>query len=253
MEVIIVKDHEEMSKVAAQFFKNQIKKKANSILGLATGGTPERMYELLIDANKSGDISFKDIKTFNLDEYIGIPREHAMSYFTYMNENLFNHIDIKKENTSVPNGNGDIEKNGKEYDEKISKLGGIDLQVLGIGENAHIAFNEPGAKENEGTHEVKLTESTINANSRYFASKDEVPKTAITMGIGSILKAKKIILIASGSKKANAIRSTVEGSISELVPSSFLQKHQDVTIIVDEEAGKLLKQYRETALCGVSE
>lgn len=253
MEVIIVKDHEEMSKVAAQFFKDQIKKDAKSVLGLATGGTPERMYELLISANKSGEISFKDVKTFNLDEYIGIPREHEMSYYTYMNENLFNHIDINKENTSVPNGNGDIAKNGKEYDEKIAKLGGIDLQVLGIGENAHIAFNEPGAKENEGTHEVKLTESTISANSRYFASKDDVPKTAITMGIGSILKAKKIILIASGAKKANAIRSTVEGTISELAPSSFLQKHPDVTIIVDEEAGKLLRQYRETALCGVSE
>lgn len=253
MEVIIVKDHEEMSKVAAQFFKDQIRKNAKSILGLATGGTPERMYELLISAYKSGEISFKDVKTFNLDEYIGIPREHEMSYYTYMNENLFNHIDINKENTSVPNGNGDIAKNGKEYDEKIAKLGGIDLQVLGIGENAHIAFNEPGAKENEGTHEVKLTESTISANSRYFASKDDVPKTAITMGIGSILKAKKIILIASGAKKANAIRSTVEGTISELAPSSFLQKHPDVTIIVDEEAGKLLRQYRETALCGVSE
>lgn len=253
MEVIIVKNHEEMSKVAAQFFKDQIKKDAKSVLGLATGGTPERMYELLIRANKSGEISFKDVKTFNLDEYIGIPREHEMSYYTYMNENLFNHIDINKENTSVPNGNGDIAKNGKEYDEKIAKLGGIDLQVLGIGENAHIAFNEPGAKENEGTHEVKLTESTISANSRYFASKDDVPKTAITMGIGSILKAKKIILIASGAKKANAIRSTVEGTISELAPSSFLQKHPDVTIIVDEEAGKLLRQYRETALCGVSE
>lgn len=252
MKVIIVKDHEEMSALAAKMINEQINAKPNSVLGLATGGTPERTYELLIKANKEKQTDWSKITTFNLDEYIGIPKTHPMSYFTYMHENLFNHVNIDLSKVNIPSGEGDITKNGVEYDAKIGAEGGIDLQILGIGENAHIAFNEPGSKETDHTREVKLTESTISANSRYFASANDVPKTAITMGIGSIMKAKKIILLASGDKKAHAIRSTVEGSISELVPSSFLQKHQDTTLIVDEAAGKLLKQFRETALCGVS-
>jgi len=159
-----------------------------------------------------------------------------------MDKKLFDHIDINKANTHAPNGEGDAKVNGEAYDKEIAKEGGIDLQVLGIGENAHIAFNEPGSSENAGTGPVALTESTINANSRYFASKDDVPKYAITMGIGSILKAKKIILLASGAKKAMAIKNTVEGEISADAPSSFLQKHNDVTIIVDEDAAAMLKE-----------
>lgn len=240
MKLIVVKNYEEMSKRAADIFNEQINKKPDSILGLATGGTPEGMYQELAKANKAGKADWSKVITFNLDEYIGIPKDHAMSYYTFMNEHLFNFININKANTHIPSGNGDIEKNGKEYDALIDKMGGIDLQILGIGENAHIAFNEPGSKGDAGTREVQLTESTINANSRYFASKDEVPKTAITMGIGSILKAKKIVLLASGSKKAPAIRDTFEGPITEAVPSSFLQKHRDVTIICDEEAAAML-------------
>jgi len=159
-----------------------------------------------------------------------------------MDENLFNHIDIVKSNTNVPKGEGDIEANGEAYDKAIAEAGGIDLQVLGIGENAHIAFNEPGSSETAGTGRVKLTDSTIEANSRYFDSKDDVPKEAITMGIGTILKSKKIILLASGAKKAQAIKDTIEGEITRNVPSSFLQNHPDVTIIVDEEAAKLLNK-----------
>lgn len=241
MKLIIVNTHEEMSQKAAEIFNEQINKKANSILGLATGGTPERMYELLIQANKEGKTDWSQISTFNLDEYIGIPEDHEMSYHTYMRENLFKNVNINMSNTHVPKGNGNIVENGKAYDNAIENAGGIDLQVLGIGENAHIAFNEPGSNGNAGTGEVQLTESTINANSRYFASKDDVPKTAITMGIGSIMKAKKIILLASGAKKAQAIKDTMESQVSEDVPSSFLQNHKDVTLIVDKEAASLLK------------
>ena len=242
MKLIIVENHEEMSQKAAEMFIEQINKKPNSVLGLATGGTPERMYELLIESNKNKQTDWSKVTTFNLDEYIGIDKNHEMSYFTYMHKKLFNHININSNNVHLPSGNGDIERNGKEYDKNIESAGGIDLQVLGIGENAHIAFNEPGSSGNAGTGEVQLTESTINANSRYFTSKDEVPKTAISMGIGSILKAKKIILLASGSKKAQAIKDTFDFKNDKRVPSSFLHGHNDVTIIVDREAAKLLNQ-----------
>lgn len=238
MKLITVKNYDEMSKVAADIIADQVNKKPNSVLGLATGGTPEGMYALLAKM----PIDWNSIKTFNLDEYIGIPSEHEMSYRTYMNNNLFNKIDINITNTFVPSGQGDIEKNGIEYDRMIDEEGGIDLQVLGIGENAHIAFNEPGSDPKAGTREVKLTDETIQANSRYFASKDDVPKTAISMGIASILKAKKIILLASGPKKAEAIRLTIEGEISKDVPSSFLRNHPDVTIIADEAATKTLSE-----------
>lgn len=237
MKVIIVKNYDEMSKEAAKIVSDQIEKNSKSVIGLATGGTPEGMYKELINKR----LSWKDVTTFNLDEYVGIPKEHPLSYYTYMYENLFNHIDIKHENVFIPNGNGDINKNGKEYDELIQKHNGVDLQVLGIGENAHIAFNEPGSSFTAGTREVELTESTINANARYFASKDEVPKTAISMGIGTLMKAKKIILLASGTKKMFAIKDTIEGPITEKVPGSILQKHPDVTIIIDEDAAKALE------------
>lgn len=242
MKLIITKDHEEMSQKAAEIFSNQIKSNPKSILGLATGGTPERMYELLVNLNKSGINDWSGITTFNLDEYIGIEADHSVSYRTYMNENLFSKININLANTHVPKGTGDIELNCKKYDEAILAKGGIDLQVLGIGENAHIAFNEPGSPENGGTSIVNLTESTIQANSRYFKSINDVPKTAITMGIGSILKARKIILLASGVKKAQAIKDMIEGPMTDKVPASFLQKHNDLTIIVDQAAASLLKR-----------
>lgn len=238
MKLVVVKNYEEMSRVAAGMVIEQVKSKPNSILGLATGGTPEGMYANVAKANLNWD----KVTTFNLDEYIGIPEDHEMSYRTYMNENLFNKIGIDLKHTHVPSGNGDIAMNGINYDNAIDRAGGIDLQILGIGENAHIAFNEPGSDPKAGTREVKLTNETIEANSRYFASKDDVPKTAISMGIASIMKAKKIILLASGPKKAEAIRLTIEGEISKDVPSSFLRNHPDVTIIADEAATKTLSE-----------
>lgn len=242
MKLIITKNHEEMSQEAAKIFIEQIKSKPNSVLGLATGGTPEVMYQLLIEANEKKEIDFKDITTFNLDEYVGIEETHPMSYRTFMNQNLFSKVNIDVKNTNVPNGFTNVEQSAKEYDALIHKAGGIDLQVLGIGTNAHIAFNEPPAKGDGKTNIVELTESTIDSNSRYFDSPDDVPTTAITMGIGSILEAKKIILLASGKSKAQAIYDTFNSLPNETVPASFLQNHDNVVIIVDEEAASLIKK-----------
>ncbi|MCP4336835.1 MAG: glucosamine-6-phosphate deaminase [Mycoplasma sp.] len=236
MKLIIKKNYDEMSICAAELVKEQINQNSSSILGLATGGTPEGMYAELIRL----DLNWEGVKTFNLDEYSNVEETHEMSYRYYMNKHLFNHININKENTHVPSGMGDPEVVGPQYDKDIEAAGGIDLQILGIGTNAHIGFNEPGTSETSETGLAQLTEATIEANSRYFESKDDVPKTAISMGIGSIMKAKKIILIASGANKAEAIKATMEGPVTTDAPSSFLQKHNDVTLIVDEEAAKLL-------------
>ena len=199
------------------------------------------MYSLLVESNKSGDIDFSGVTTFNLDEYIGVAEDHPMSYRTYMNEKLFSKININMLKTHVPLTEGaDIKKKAEAYDKAIEYVGGIDLQVLGIGVNGHIAFNEPGSTKDDMTRIVKLTESTIKSNARYFESIDYVPDYALTMGIGSILKAKKIILIASGVNKAQAIKDTVEGKISSDVPASFLQVHDNVTLIIDEDAASLL-------------
>ena len=241
MKVIIVKDHAEMSKKAAEFIANQIKTKSNSVLGLATGSTPEQTYANLIKMNKNGEISFKDITTFNLDEYIGLQETHELSYRYFMNHQLFNHVDIDKSRTYVPSGLGNIKENAKSFENKMKELGPIDLQLLGLGQNAHIGFNEPGAPEHGRTDEVELTKSTIEANARFFNSADEVPKTAISMGIGTILDAKNILLLASGPAKAQAVRDMVEGNITTDVPASFLQKHNNTTIIIDEKAASLLK------------
>lgn len=242
MRIIIAKDYEDMSQKAANIFNREITKKPNIVLGLATGGTPERFYELLVQAYKNRLTDWSKVTTFNLDEYIGITKTHKLSYHTYMKEKLFSKINIAKENINLPNAQGDITKNGQTYDQLIAKKGGIDIQLLGIGENAHIAFNEPGSEQDAPTREVTLTKSTIEANSRYFDSIKDVPKTAITMGIGSILKAKKIILIAEGIKKAEAIKNTISGPISEKIPSSFLRTHKDVTLIIDEKAASLIEK-----------
>ena len=241
MKVIIVKDHAEMSKKAAEFIANQIKTKSNSVLGLATGSTPEQTYANLIKMNKDGEISFKDITTFNLDEYIGLQETHELSYRFYMNNQLFNHVDIDKSRTFVPSGLGNIKENAEAFENKMKELGPIDLQLLGLGQNAHIGFNEPGSPEHGRTDEVELTKSTIEANARFFNSADEVPKTAISMGIGTIMDAKAILLLASGPAKAQAVRDMVEGNITTDVPASFLQNHKNTTIIIDEKAASMLK------------
>lgn len=242
MKLIIVKNYDEMSKCAAGIMAEQIKEKADSVLGLATGGTPEGMYKELIRMNKDGEIDFSKITTVNLDEYIGLAGDHEQSYRFFMNSHLFNHVNINKDKTFVPNGLAkDPNEEGKNYDKMIDELGGTDIQLLGVGNNGHVAFNEPDSHLISGTHLTGLTESTIKANSRYFDSIDEVPKTAITMGLGQIMKAKKILLVASGEGKAEAMKELFSGKITTECPVTMLQMHRDVTVVIDEEAASLIK------------
>ena len=242
MRVIKAKNYEDMSLKAANILASQVIMKPNAVLGLATGSTPEGIYSLLIKKYESGELDFSQISTVNLDEYKGLTREHDQSYYYFMNDKLFNHINIDKANTNVPDGTKeDGEAECARYEEVIKSVGGIDIQLLGIGGNGHIGFNEPDDSFIRDTHCVKLTESTIEANSRFFASKDEVPKYAYTMGIGSIMQAKKILLVASGKGKAQAIYDTICGPITPKVPASVLQLHPDVTIVADEDALALVK------------
>ncbi len=235
-----MKDAAQIAEAVSKIIADTVKAKPDCVLGLATGATPVPTYNALVDMYKNGEISFKNVKTFNLDEYCGLPRDDVNSYYTFMHENLFNKTDFVEENTHVIDGNSaDVEKTCKEFDEMIDNAGGVDVQILGIGNNAHIGFNEPADNFTEGTFKVALTESTINANKIYF-TESEMPRYALTMGIGQIMKAKKIILIATGPKKAEAIKKTVEGGVTAQVPASILQKHDDAVIFVDEAAGALL-------------
>mgnify|MGYP001051885326 CR=1 FL=1 len=238
MKVIVEKNYDDMSRIAASIVKEKIDEKPNTILGLATGSTPVGMYKELIQFYRDGKLDFSNVTTFNLDEYIGIGKEHPNSYHYFMKYNLFNHINIPMKNVFIPDGNAkDLEGYCKAYDRLIEKKGGIDLQILGIGANGHIAFNEPNKNLNVGTSIVKLTKSTIDANSRFFDSIDEVPKKAITMGIGSIMKAKSIMLLASGTNKSKAIRRLLdEQKITTDLPASMLHLHPNVLVIVDEDA-----------------
>lgn len=241
MKLIITKDYETMSLRAAEEIAKVISNKPNAVLGLATGSTPFAMYKELIKMNRGGNLDFSKVTTINLDEYIGLPPQHPKSYRFFMNDNLFDHININKKKTFLPNGLAEnIEEEGKNYDNMIDSLGGTDIQLLGIGKNGHIAFNEPNDDLMAGTHMTKLTESTINANARFFNSIDEVPNTAITMGLGQIMKAKKILLLASGKEKAEAIKGLMSGKITTSNPSTMLQMHKDVILIADEEAVSLL-------------
>ncbi|NLJ99126.1 MAG: glucosamine-6-phosphate deaminase, partial [Tissierellia bacterium] len=207
MEVIVAKDYDDMSKIAADIVKDEIIKKPNIVLGLATGSTPEGMYKELIRQYNEGRLDFSNVTTFNLDEYIGLDENHPSGYHYFMKEIFFNHINIKLENTYVPDGKAkDLDEYCKQYDKLIEEKGGIDLQILGVGENGHIGFNEPDEQLNMNTSVVELTKSTIEVNSRFFDSIDEVPKTAITMGIKGIMKARKIILMANGKRKAKVIK-----------------------------------------------
>lgn len=241
MNIIITKGYQEMAREAARLIAKEMLKKPNMILGLATGSTPEKVYAELIELYNNGIISFKDITSFNLDEYVGLAKTHDQSYYYYMMENLFNHIDMDKENINILDGKAiNVEQECKSYEEKISKAGGIDLQLLGIGRNGHIAFNEPSDKIEANTRLVNLTEDTIEANARFFESQEDVPTKALTMGIKPIMNAKKIIIIANGEDKAKAIYDAVNGPVDPKVPASLLQLHNDVTLIVDDQAGKLL-------------
>lgn len=242
MKIYIEENYEEVSKRAALIMASQVILKPNSILGLATGSTPIGMYEELVAMYKRGEVDFSNVTTFNLDEYYKLPIENENSYYSFMMNTLFNHINVKKENIHLPNGMTDnVEEECRNYEEKIKEAGGIDVQLLGIGGNAHIGFNEPDENLNVNTNLVDLTEKTIRDNSRFFDNEEDVPKKAISMGIASIMKAKKIILLASGEGKAEAIRDMTNGYISTKVPASILQAHQDVTLIIDKDAAKLIK------------
>ena len=243
MKLYIAKDYEDMSKKSANIIASKVILCPNCVLGLATGSTPEGTYKNLVQAYENGNLDFSQIKAVNLDEYKGLSKEDEQSYAFFMKKNLFKHINIDLKNTYIPNGLAeDIEKECKRYDSVIEDLGGVDLQLLGIGTNGHIGFNEPADAFQKGTHHVKLTDETINANSRFFENMDLVPKYAYSMGIKSIMSAKSILLIASGKAKANAIYETIYGDIRPSVPSTILQLHPNVTIVADEDAVSLIKE-----------
>lgn len=237
MVIYKVKDYEEMSRKAASLIAAQVIAKPDCILGLATGSSPVGTYQNLIKAYKNGDLDFSNVKSINLDEYKGLSPENDQSYRYFMNTNLFDHINIDKANTHVPNGlEPDAEKACNEYNEIIAQSGGIDLQLLGLGPNGHIGFNEPDSVFIAGTHCVDLTESTIEANKRFFESADDVPRQAYTMGIQNIMSAKKIVVVVSGANKAKSLAKAVNGPIDPQVPASILQLHNDVVIVADEAA-----------------
>ena len=240
MKLNIYRDAEEIGRAVAALLVDEIRAKPDCVLGLATGASPLPAYRALIDAYRAGEVSFGQVKTYNLDEYCGLPREDANSYHTFMRENLFAHIDLPVQNAHLLDGNAaDEEAECRAYDEAIARDGGIDVQLLGIGTNAHIGFNEPAEHFTDGAFKVKLTPSTIGSNSKYFADRP-MPEYALTMGIGDIMKARKILLIATGIKKAAAIRDTVEGEVTPRVPASILQTHPDAELFLDEEAASLL-------------
>lgn len=237
MKVIKTKDYEQMSRVAANILSAQVIMKPKCVLGLATGSTPIGTYDQLIKWYEKGDIDFSEVTTINLDEYKGLSPENDQSYRYFMNTHLFDHINIDKNKTYVPNGlEPDSEKACSQYNQIIQKYGGIDLQLLGLGNNGHIGFNEPGSAFEKETHCVSLTQSTIDANARFFSSMDEVPREAYTMGIKTIMQAKKIVVVVSGLQKASIVKKAFFGPITPEVPASVLQLHNDVTLVGDEEA-----------------
>ena len=241
IKVSITKDYGEMSKRAARLIADSIRNKPNLVLGLATGSTPLGCYKELIRMHKEEGLNFSNVVTFNLDEYLGLPPTHPQSYRYFMDENLFRHVNIKMKNTHVPDGlSNDTRKTCEEYEEAIKKSGGIDLQLLGIGGNGHIAFNEPGSPFDSRTRVVSLSERTIKDNARFFKSIDEVPRQALSMGMGTIIEARKIVLLASDAGKAGAVAKSVEGPITTDVPASILQRHPDCTFILDEAAASKL-------------
>lgn len=241
MEIIIKDNYEEMSRLAADYLIDVVKVKEDAILGLPTGSTPLGMYKNIIEDYKNY-ISFQEVRTFNLDEYIGLDGKNENSYRYYMEKNLFSHIDIKEENIHIPNGLAqDADQECRDYENKLKSTGRMDVLYLGIGNNAHIGFNEPGHYFEPHIHIVKLAKETIATNKRFFDSIDQVPKTAITMGIKAIMSAKKIVLLASGEGKAVAIYNTIKGKITPQVPASILQLHDNVTLIIDKNAGKYLE------------
>ena len=237
MRIYEVKDYQEMSRKAANILSAQVILKPDSVLGLATGSTPIGMYDQLVEWYKKGDLDFSKVKTVNLDEYKGLTHDNDQSYYYFMHEHLFDRVNIDPANTNVPDGTEeDPEKECARYEKLIESMGGVDIQLLGIGHNGHIGFNEPDSTFAKTTHCVDLAESTIEANKRFFASVDDVPRQAYTMGIGTIMKAKKILLIVNGESKADAVAKAFFGPVTPEVPASILQFHSDVVVIGDSAA-----------------
>ncbi len=241
MKLICANSYQDMSRKAANLISAQVIMKPNCVLGLATGGTPEGVYKQLIDWYRKGDLDFDQVTSINLDEYVGLGHEHEQSYWYFMQKHFFEHINIRPDHIFVPDGaNPDAETVCREYDQIIQRHGGIDLQLLGIGVDGHIGFNEPGAAFELGTHRVRLQQSTIKANQRYFASEADVPVEAYTMGIKTIMQAHKVLLIASGPAKAAIVREALFGPVTPRVPASILQMHPDLTVVLDHEASACL-------------
>lgn len=241
MEIRVFDNAQQAAVAGADIIVESIKVKKDTVLGLATGSTPVMMYQELARRNKAGEVDFADVRSYNLDEYIGLDGTHDQSYRYFMNVNLFDHINIDKANTHVPCGNGaDHAADAKHYDEMIAAAGGIDVQVLGIGNNGHIGFNEPAPVFCTETHVVDLTDSTIDANQRFFERREDVPRQAITLGMGGIMHAKKVVLLAFGKGKAEAVRAMVHGEIDPRCQASILQVHPNVTVLLDREAASLL-------------
>ena len=240
MEYRIFESADELALCCADVISDLLAEKPCSVLGLATGASPVKTYEELVRRYQSGAVSFANVTTFNLDEYCDLPENDENSYHTFMDRHLFRHIDIKPENVHLLNGNAvDAQKETEEYDKLIEKSGGIDIQLLGVGRNGHIGFNEPSDRFSDGSFKVKLKESTIEANSIYF-NNSPMPRFALTMGIGTIMKAKRIVLIAMGEKKAQAIRSAVKGEVTPQCPITILRTHPDAMLLIDRTAASLL-------------
>lgn len=243
MKFKVFNSYEELSAYSAELVAGVVREKEDAVLGLATGSSPMGLYEELIKLYDDGNLDFSKVKSINLDEYVGLDGTHNQSYRYFMDLNLFNHINIDKNNTHVPNGVADdLQKGAEEYDELIDSMGGIDVQILGIGPNGHIGFNEPAEQLNLNTHVADLTQETIKANARFFASESDVPTQAVTMGMGPIMKAKKVILIASGENKAWAVKNLTDDVITTLIPATLLKLHSDVTVLLDRGAASQLDE-----------
>ena len=240
MKVVLLNSAYEISKAVSSIIIEQINRKPDSVLGFATGSSPVETYKRIIEAYENGEVSLKSITTFNLDEYCGLEHENENSYYYFMKDNLFGKTDVDYDKVHFLSGTtGDIDKECQAYRDDIEKAGGIDIQLLGVGTNGHIGFNEPSESFTDGPFKVKLAESTIKANSRFFEN-GKVPEYALTMGIGDIMKAKKILLIATGSSKVNAVKQMVEGEVTPHCPATILQNHPDTTIFIDSESAALL-------------
>ena len=246
MRLIKAKDYQEASRQVANIISAQVILKPDSVLGLATGSSPIGAYQQLIEWYNKGDVDFSRVRSVNLDEYVGLAPSHEQSYAYFMHHNFFDFINIKPENVHLPDGlDPDAEGQGEKYDALIRSLGGVDLQLLGIGRDGHIGFNEPCGEFVKGTHCVELTQDTREANARFFGSIDLVPKTAYTMGILDIMQARRVLMIATGSSKAAILKDAFWGPVTPQIPASILQLHPDFTLVVDEEALAMVNQEKQ--------